>query len=57
MIIAYSSDTEILVCEAKDEKYLLKNWFAKDTGRDKDQYDRDGCESVLEITTHVRVNT
>ena len=51
MIVAYSNGTEMFVCEKSQEKKLLKNWFAKETGRDVLDYDRTETKGILEIKT------
>jgi len=49
MLVMYSDGKETLVCEKKDEKRLLKEYF--ETGeRDVDDYDRDESGYVFEIT-------
>ena len=49
MIVAYSSNDEVLVCEKKDEKYLLQEWFAKGTGRNRIDYDRTETNKVRKV--------
>jgi hypothetical protein len=39
-MIVYSSHGEVLVCENKDEKQLIKEFFTRG-GRDLEDYDRE----------------
>jgi hypothetical protein len=50
MLVVYKSDTEMFVCDEKDEKDLLRNYFGKKAGRDLDDYDRAEAEQFVEIT-------
>lgn len=57
MLVTYSSINggEILVCQKKDEKKLLKQYFNLETGRDMDEYDRQEHENIVEITSPLKV--
>lgn len=48
MLIRYSSSEEVLICTSEAEPILLKQWFAKDTGRDLEDFDRE--ESPADTT-------
>lgn len=49
MIIAYAGWNEVLVCTSETELELLKTWFADDSGRDVEEYDRSISDGILEI--------
>lgn len=53
-MITYSNGSEVLVCDKKDEKKLLKEYFGKG-GRDTDEYDREESQ-VVEIRAVRKVN-
>lgn len=55
MIIAYSDGYEVLVCEKKNEKEMLKIWFKKG-GRNLEDYDRDESKFVFEIKTSASIH-
>ena len=56
MMVIYSSEHECLICEKKNEKKMLKEWFI-DGGRNAEDYDI--CETpgviqnTLEMKTYV----
>jgi hypothetical protein len=59
MYIAYSSDSEILICNKKTEKLMLKAWFGPEVGRDLDQFDRwEVSQPIMhiEIKRNVRIS-
>lgn len=54
MLIVYSSYEETLICEAAQEKKLLKLYF-KEGGRDVEEYTREEVEKgFVEITSKLR---
>ncbi len=57
MLIAYTSNDEVLVTTTKREKKMLKEWFEVDMGRTLDEYEREehGDDSAVEITAYMRV--
>jgi len=40
MLVVYSNGIEILVCDKKNEKKLIRTFFDPYTGRDINNYDR-----------------
>lgn len=54
MLVVYSNDGEVLVCEKKDEKKLLDTYFGPDN-RSLDEYDREENE-VVEIRNRMLVS-
>ena len=55
-MVVLESKQEILVCEQEYEETLKKEYFAKGSGRDLDDYDRIVCEQGLAIRPFVRPN-
>ena len=49
MIITYAGWDEVLVCTPETEPELLRTWFADDSGRDVEEYDRSISDGILEI--------
>lgn len=57
MLIVYSSTDEVLVCDPDAEKQMLSIWFAPETGRDLDYYDREECPSgIVAINSRLTVD-
>jgi len=55
--VIYTSRDEILVTTPELEKKMLKDWFAKNTGRSLDEYDKSGCkDNACQISPAVRCN-
>ncbi|HUS88475.1 MAG TPA: hypothetical protein VMW91_03750 [Desulfosporosinus sp.] len=54
MLIVYSNGRETLVCQHKDEKRVLKEWF-DEACRDIEDYDREEMEicTLIEAEQHV----
>jgi hypothetical protein len=55
-LIMYEGDGEVLVCNPSDEKRLLKEWFVEGK-RGVEEYDRTEINGILEITSHIRIQT
>lgn len=57
MLIVYSSDTDVLICESEVEDSMLSIWFAAKTGRKHTDYDRDECHSgIVRVRPHLRTD-
>ena len=39
-LVIYEGDDEVLICTKKDEKKMVRLYFGKNMGRDKEEYDR-----------------
>ena len=52
-IVTYTGHDEVLVTTEDDEKKMLAEYFAADTGRDPIGYDRDGPDIMRPHTTVV----
>ena len=39
-LIVYQGNDELLICTPKEEKKMMRTYFAKNMGRDKEEYDR-----------------
>jgi hypothetical protein len=52
MLVAYTGVDEVIVCDKKDEKNMLKEYFT-DGGRSKDDYDREECKSPKVVVVKI----
>lgn len=55
MLVIYQNDEEVLVCEKKNEKRLIKEYF-EDACRDFDQYDRSTVDGIVTISNRLKVD-
>lgn len=57
MLIVYVSNDNVLVCDPDAEKSMLDLWFARESGRDLEDYDREECPSgIVEINPKLVVD-
>jgi hypothetical protein len=50
-MVVFKSWDEVIVCEDSKEELTLKTWFAPDSGRNPDAFDRKVCKDVVAIST------
>jgi hypothetical protein len=55
-LVVYNSGDEIIVCPEKYEKTMVEIYFAKNSGRDLDTYDRDVWEDVVDMRPEIRIS-
>lgn len=58
MFVTYSNTngSEVIITTTKKEKAMVKEWFAKDSGRDRDDYERYECsDTAVAVTPNLSV--
>lgn len=55
MIIVYEGSDEVIVCEKKSEKAIVKAFF-KNGGRNIEEYDRQEVGSYASFTTRIKLD-
>jgi len=56
MLIVYWNDSEVIVTTKKNEKRTVKEWFAKNTGRDIEDFDREEmADGSVCVSTRMKV--
>ena len=55
MMVTYTSDDEVLVCEVAHEKTMILEYFTEG-GRDLDEYDREVVSGTVQITPRMLVS-
>ena len=53
MIVIYRTRNEILICQKRDEKKMMREWF-NEGGRLADNYDRFESNGVVKITNFIK---
>lgn len=56
MIIVYEGDGEVIVCEKKNEKAIVKGFFGDNGGRNIEEYDRKEVGSYASFTTRIKLD-
>ena len=56
MLIAYVGQDEVIVCTEETEKSMLEEYFAKHTGRDVNEYDREVKDCAVWIKPSISLS-
>lgn len=54
MIVTYQGPDEMIVTSLEQEFEMLKEWFAKDSGRDLEEYHREVRQEAFNITAIIQ---
>ncbi len=57
MVLVYKNEGEVIVCNPFDELQMLRIWFASDSGRSLDDYERCESDVAVSIGLSFRINS